>query len=53
MPKRWQSEALPSFGLYVLSKAYIAIGICSAILTKQVLLKRNRHRLKQLINHKL
>ena len=25
-PKRWQSEALPSFGFYVLSKAYIAIS---------------------------
>jgi len=26
-PKRWQSEALPSFGFYVLSKAYIAIEL--------------------------
>ncbi|MFN5305069.1 MAG: hypothetical protein ACK5C9_21115, partial [Pseudanabaena sp.] len=25
-PKRWQSFALPSFGFYVLSKAYIAIA---------------------------
>ncbi|MFN5766236.1 MAG: hypothetical protein ACK470_17990, partial [Pseudanabaena sp.] len=24
-PKSWQSEAVPSFGFYVLSKAYIAI----------------------------
>ena len=37
----------------ILSKVITALfGICSAILTKQALLKRHRHRLKQLINHK-